>query len=143
MRRIERSALVMYSAEQMFALVNDIAAYPQFMEGVSATDIIHSDGEVIEARLHVSKAGIKQSFVTRNRLEVPTAMHMELVEGPFSQFAGAWHFKALNDEACKVSLVLAFEFDNKILDLAAGTWFESVANQQVDSLCERAKVVYR
>ena len=142
MRRIERSALVMYSAEQMFALVNDIAAYPQFMEGVSSTEIIHADENMIEARVDVSKAGIKQSFVTRNRLEAPVAMYMELVKGPFSQFEGAWHFKALNDEACKVSLELAFEFDNMILDLAAGAWFESVANQQVDSLCERAKVVY-
>ena len=142
MRKIERSALVMYSDEQMYRLVNDIEAYPRFMEGCTGAEILHRDEFSIEARLHLGKAGIQQTFVTRNRLEPPHTMHMALVEGPFSSFQGTWHFKTLNETACKVSLSLEFEFQNKVLDLAAGKWFEAVANKQVDSLCERAKVIY-
>lgn len=142
MRKIERSALVMYSVEQMFSLVNDIEAYPKYMEGCVGVEILHRDESCIEARLHLSKAGIKQSFVTRNQLEAPNSMHMRLVEGPFSRFEGVWSFRSLSETACKVTLELDFEFNNKVLDLAAGRWFEGLANQQVESLCARARAIY-
>jgi len=141
-RKIERSALVMYSDEQMYSLVNDIEAYPQFMAGCSGAEILQRDDTMIEARLELSKAGIQQNFVTRNTLDRPRSMQMCLVEGPFSHFEGVWQFKALNATACKVTLTMEFEFTNKVLDLAAGKWFDGVANQQVESLCERARTIY-
>jgi len=140
--KIERNALVSYSAEQMFALVNDIEAYPQYMDGCVGAKVLYRDDKTIEARLDLNKAGIQQSFTTRNELEPPLRMSMSLVEGPFSQFEGYWAFKPLTDAACKVSLVLGFEFRNKVLELAAGAWFESTASKQVDSLCQRARVIY-
>lgn len=142
MPHLERSALVAYSSQQMFDLVNDIEAYPEYMDGCVEAVILSREGDQLEARLNLSKAGISQSFVTRNTLEPPRAMHMSLVEGPFSRLEGGWRFVALAEDACKVILALDFEFSNKVVGLAAGKWFESVANRQVDTLCERAKVIY-
>lgn len=143
MTHIERSALVTYSAEQMFELVNDIAAYPQYMEGCVGAEILARTDDQVVARLDLSKGGIKQSFVTRNQLTRPSLMTLELEEGSFRRLQGEWRFTALTDSACKVSLVLDFEFSNRVVAAAAGKMFEGVANKLVDGLVARASSIYR
>jgi ribosome-associated toxin RatA of RatAB toxin-antitoxin module len=139
---ISRSALVEYSTQQMFDLINDIASYPQFMPGCLGADIISQTDEVVEARLTLGKSGIQQSFVTKNVLSPPTMMVMHFVEGPFKVFEGRWQFDELSDSACKVTLHLEFQFSNPILAMTLGAKFERNANRQVDALCERAEHIY-
>jgi ribosome-associated toxin RatA of RatAB toxin-antitoxin module len=139
---VERSALVNYSAEQMFTLINDIAAYPSFMAGCVAAEVLTSSEQFIEARLTLGKGGIEQSFVTRNELLPPEQMIMRLVEGPFSYFEGRWSFQSLADNACKVQLHLEFSFKNPLLGLAVSKWLEDIASRQVESLCQRAEKIY-
>ncbi|HRG50924.1 MAG: type II toxin-antitoxin system RatA family toxin [Cellvibrionales bacterium] len=136
--RIAKTALLPYAAEQLFDLVNDIAAYPQYMDGCVAATVLLSTPEIVEARLELSRAGITQAFATRNRLQRPQSIDMELLEGPFTALSGRWQFLALAPEACKVSLDLRFELDGKLASLAAGKLFESVAVNLVDALCRRA-----
>lgn len=141
--KIERSALVQYSAQQMFDLVNDIEAYPHYMDGCIGAKILARGDDWLEARLELSKAGVTQGFVTRNRLQAPTSMTMDLVDGPFHSLRGVWQFTPLGEQACKVSFVLEFEMANRLLGLAVGKLFEAVGNKQVDALCARARQVYR
>ena len=139
---IEREALVTFSAEQMFALVNDIESYPQFLPGCTEAAILsRSEGE-IEARLNLEKGSFSQSFVTRNQLNHPHSIDMRLVDGPFKKLEGRWTFDSVGDHGCKVKLRLEFEFKNKLMALAAGHWFETVANQLVDAVCQRAQQLY-
>lgn len=140
--RIAKTALLPYPAEQLFDLVNDIEAYPQYMDGCMAARILLAEPEQIEAQLQLSRGGITQVFATRNRLLRPQAIEMELLEGPFRSLAGRWQFDALAPEACKVSLDLKFELDGKLASLAAGKLFEGVALSLVDSLCRRAHQLY-
>ena len=139
---VKRSALVNFSAEQMFDLVNDIEAYPQFMEGCSGAKILKREGDFLEAQLELSKVGVKQSFITRNYLQAPERMSITLVDGPFKRLDGCWLFTPLTANACKVSFELEFELQNKLLGLAVGKLFESVASKQVDALCARAQYIY-
>jgi ribosome-associated toxin RatA of RatAB toxin-antitoxin module len=126
----------------MFDLVNDIEAYPQFMDGCVDAKILKREGDWLEARLELSKAGVSQGFVTRNHLQAPTTMTMTLVNGPFKFLRGCWQFTALGQHACKVSFDLEFELQNRLLGMAIGKLFESVASKQVDALCARAKQIY-
>ena len=142
MTKIERSALVMYSAEQMFDLVNDVGSYPQFLPGCRGAEILHRDEDTLEARLDLSRAGISQSFVTRNRLQRPERMELVLVDGPFSEFRGCWTFTPLAEHACKVMFTLEFRAQNRLLGAAAGKLFSGIANQMVDAMCERARQIY-
>ncbi len=142
MKVIERTALVPYSAEQMYCLVNDIAAYPEFMDGCEGAEILAHGEDWIEARLELSMGGMTQSFITRNQLVPGESMQMSLVSGPFEAFEGCWQFTPLSDTACKLSFELRFEFANKLLALAAGKWFEKVANRQVEAITSRAQTVY-
>lgn len=139
---VERSALVNYSAQQMFDLVNDIEAYPQYMDGCVGAQILRRDDDWLEARLDLSKSGISQSFVTRNQLMPPHTMTLSLLDGPFRYLKGVWQFTTLNEQACKVSFTLDFELKNRLLGMAVGKLFESMVNKQVDALCARAKVIY-
>jgi len=139
---VQRSALVPYSAQQMFELVNDIEAYPQFMNDCVGARVLRRGDGWLEARLELQKAGISQSFVTRNQLEPPSRMTMSLVEGPFSHLEGCWSFADLDGDGCQVQLELEFEMQNRWLSMAAGKFFEAAASQQVDALCRRARQVY-
>ena len=142
MTRIDRSALLPYPAGKLFDLVNDIEAYPQFMDGCVGAEILRRDGQLVEARLDLARAGIRQSFATRNHLSPPEKIELTLVEGPFEQFSGRWQFQALSEEACKVSLVLEFTLRSSVLGAAAGKLFESVASHLVDAISSRARALY-
>ena len=142
MNTVQRSALVMHSDQTMFDLVNDVANYPQFMEGCQSAEVIeHAEHEMI-ARLELKKAGVKTSFMTRNRLQTPSTIEMSLEDGPFKSLKGVWKFKALTPQACKVSLDLEFEFNSMAMGLAASKLFSTMANELVESLCRRADQIY-
>jgi len=147
MPRIERSALLPYSAERLFDLVNNVSAYPQYMEGCVGATILSFDHTVMEARLDLRKGGISQSFATRNRLEKPERIVMELLDGPFEQLNGEWLFRSLARDACKVSLQLEFQVRRDALHhgamaSAAGKLFEGVSNNLVDAVFKRAHALY-
>lgn len=139
---IARSALVRHSADAMYALVNDIEAYPEYLPGCSGAQILRRDEGVMEARLDLSKAGIRYSFVTRNQLLPPHRIELSLVEGPFEHLQGFWQFHVLNERASKVSLNLEFEMAGRLLGLAAKKLFNGVANELVDAIVKRADKVY-
>lgn len=142
MSKIVTSAIVPYSCEQMFALVNDIEHYPEFMSGCEGASVLNKGDNWVEARLDLARAGFKQSFTTHNTLTPPHNMHLKLVSGPFKSFSGDWGFEALNETACKVTFSLAFEFKNKLIGFAAGKVLKQIAADQVQSVRERADTVY-
>ena len=142
MHRIERSALVMHSAEAMYRLVNDVESYPAFLPGCKSTRLISHTGHEMVAQLTLAKAGLEYSFSTRNRLEPERMIHLHLEEGPFRIFDGEWHFIALSDEACKITFELDFEVEGKLRGMALTALFSQVANHLVDVFCKRADEVY-
>ncbi len=142
MTQVDRSALVLHTAEQMFDLINDVERYPQFLPWCASVDVVSRSDEELVATLHLSKGGLKYSFTTRNRLQRPIEMTMELVEGPFSKLSGVWTFKVLSDEASKVSLSLQFDFSGKLSSLAMGKVFNQVATTMVDAFVQRADEIY-
>lgn len=142
MAQLHRSALVMYSAEEMYALVNDVAAYPQFLPGCVASRIISESELSMVAEVSVAKAGIHKQFTTQNALVPGREILMELVEGPFRQLHGIWRFTPLDEAACKVALSLEFEFSSRLIETAFGAIFRELAGAMVKAFCQRAKEVY-
>jgi len=140
---ISRSALVMYSVEQMYQLINDVLAYPQFLPNCSDSKIISQDENSVTAALLVSKGGLKKWFTTKNILLSNDKIQLSLVDGPFKRLEGHWLFTELSDEACKVSLELDYEFSNKVFDLAFGHVFNHLTNNMVQAFTQRAKEVYQ
>ena len=142
MPTIERSALVPYSDAQMYALVNDVDRYPEFVPGCRTATVLESSDSSKVARLDISKAGISKSFTTRNTLEPYERIGMELVDGPFQYLHGGWSFHALDQNACKIVLKLEFEFANRLLGMAFGKIFNELQSRMVDAFVQRAQHVY-
>lgn len=139
---ISQSALLPYPAERMFALVNDIAAYPQFMRGCQAAEILQVTDAGIIARLELGKAGLRYAFTTRNLLQAPERIQMSLVEGPFRSFSAEWRFVPLADTACKTCLDMQFEFKVGLVDVALSSLFETTSRDLVNAVCRRAEQLY-
>ncbi len=141
--QIDKSALVMHSAERMFALVNDIARYPEFLPWCSAAEVHQEAADEVTASLEIARGGIRHRLTTLNQLDVPGTIHMSLVDGPFQNLRGRWSFQGLNDNACKVVLSLEFEFSGSLSRMTFGPVFKQAANTMVDAFCRRADEVYR
>ena len=142
MTHIHRNAIVPFSSEKMFKLVDDIASYPLFLPWCKSTKIYSRDAQEVKASIEISKAGINKSFTTCNQNSNFSSIELNLVEGPFKSLKGRWHFEELKVDACKVSLEIEFEFSNKILSMTLGPIFSQICNTLVNSFVSRAKVVY-
>ena len=142
MPNIHKSALVPYSAAQMFALVNDIDAYHQFLPWCRSSQVLSRDEDELRATIEIAHGSLRKSFTTRNRIQKDKMMEMRLEEGPFRHLEGFWRFDTLGEQACKVSLDLDFEFSSKLVGLAMGPVFSQIANSLVDAFSKRAVQVY-
>jgi len=139
---ISKSALVPYTAEQMYALVDDISAYSQFLPWCrTSRELSRSDDEV-RASIEISHSGLHKSFTTVNRLQYGKMIEMRLVEGPFKHLEGYWRFDGLGGEGCRVSLDMEFEFSNRLLGITVGPLFTQIANSLVDAFIKRAKEIH-
>ncbi|MEO6929858.1 MAG: type II toxin-antitoxin system RatA family toxin [Casimicrobiaceae bacterium] len=142
MQRVTRSVLVPYSADEMFVLVADVAAYPQFLPWCAATGVLSSDEDSMTARIDIAYHGVRAHFTTRNAHHRPQSIVISLQDGPFRKLQGEWLFRALADNAAKVELELCYEFATTLLDRVIGPVFNHIANTFIDSFVRRAQSVY-
>jgi ribosome-associated toxin RatA of RatAB toxin-antitoxin module len=139
---VQKSVLVGHSAQQMFALVDAVEAYPEFLPWCDGTKVIHRDATRTRATLNINYHGAKQSFTTENTKEPPRLMSIRLVEGPFKVLDGEWRFTSLAESACKIEFCLHYEFSSKILEVLVGPVFTYIANTLVDAFVHQADKVY-
>ena len=142
MPNINRTALVPYTPAEMFALVDDVESYPQFLPWCKSSRVLSRDEDEVRASLDLVRGGFEKSFTTCNRLQKNKMIQIRLVEGPFRHLEGYWRFEPIGDRACKVSLDLDFEFANKLIGMAMGPLFNQITNTLVDSFCKRAVDVF-
>lgn len=142
MHTVSRSALVPFTAKQMYDLVKDVEAYPTFLPWCNDAKVHISEPDFIEASLELHRRGISKRFRTRNALHENKAHGIELVNGPFRRLSGGWKFESLGDEGSKVSLELEFEFQSLALEVILGRFFEKTCNSLVDSFTKQAARMY-
>lgn len=142
MRKVNRSAIVPYSAREMFVLVDDVEAYPEFLPWCNQAEVHNRTDESVEATLELHKGAVSNKFTTRNSRTEFAAIGLELIGGPFRHLDGGWQFKELGEDGCKVSLELEFEFESRLVDLMFGSFFEDICNSLVDAFTKRAETVF-
>ncbi|MDY0020912.1 type II toxin-antitoxin system RatA family toxin [Arenimonas caeni] len=138
MTSIHRHALVRHSARRMYDLVNDVAGYPARFPWCEGSRVLEASDTHMLARLDLRMAGLRTSFTTRNELEAPTRIRLQLAEGPFRKLSGQWHFHSLSEDACKVSLDLDFEVAGRLFGSALALGFHGLADRMVDDFCREA-----
>ncbi len=139
---VEKSVLAPYSAAQMFALVDDVEAYPQFLPWCGGSSVKPVNDNTVHATVHINYHHIKHSFTTENVRQAPGRIDITLKNGPFRTLDGSWLFVPLSDSACKIELRLHYEFSSKLLEAAVGPVFHYIANNFVDAFVLRAETIY-
>jgi ribosome-associated toxin RatA of RatAB toxin-antitoxin module len=142
MSTISRSAELPYSPRQVYDLVVDFAAYPQFLPWCRSAEVLSASEDEIEARVEIHKGGVSDVFTTVNRLQPGKMVEMRLLEGPFKQLEAFWRFDATQNGGCRLSLDMDYQFSNTILGLTVGPIFAKIAKSLVDDIGERARSVY-
>ena len=138
MPRIERSARVEHSVTRMFGLVNDIAAYPRRFDWCREAEVLEQGEDRMVARLELGIGGFHTWFTTENTLSPPHHIDMALRDGPFKHLRGRWQFHALDESACKVTLKLDFEPQNRLLGPALAMGMQGLADRMVDDFVREA-----
>lgn len=141
MPAVKTAELIPVSSKQMFALVNDIESYPDFLPWCSDARIERRIENGIVATVTVAKGPMHHSFTTENHNREFDRIEMGLLKGPFKRFHGVWRF----DDApggCKVSLDLDFEFSNRLLAAALSKVFQVITGSMVAAFRQRARDLY-
>lgn len=135
---VDRSALVGYSAHAMYALVDDIESYPQFLPWCAGAEYAAREQGRTVATLHINFHGLKNQFTTENIHEAGRRIDMKLVSGPFRSLQGSWSFTELGNDATKVAFSLRYEFGSPLLEAAVGPVFRTIAETFVEAFVRRA-----
>lgn len=142
MYRVNRSALLEYSARRMYDLVVDIERYPEFLNWCSGARIVERSDDEVVASIDISFKGLHRSFTTRNIMDPGRSVRIELVNGPFRTLNGIWRFIELDEGSCKIELDLEFDFSTVLVGRLVGPVFSQIANRQLDAFQRRAVQVY-
>jgi len=142
MREVKKQALVPHSSEEMFDLVNDVDAYPEFLPWCASARVLEEGDGFRVANIEIAKGGVGKTFTTRNTLVRPTHLTIDLVEGPFRHLKGDWDFDSLGEDACKVSLHLQFEFSSVLMNMVFGPVFNQVSDTMLDAFVRRARAIH-
>ena len=142
MRRVHRRERVRFTADQMFDLVNDVDAYPQFLNWCRSSSIERVGDSEVVATMKVGLGGLHRSITTRNTFKRPEGISMEMVAGPFRDLTGNWRFEPAHGTGCIVALELEIQLSTTPFDMMFAALFEEMVNSQVSAFVARAKTVY-
>lgn len=142
MPRVHREARVPHTAAQMFDLVNDVEAYPEFLHWCRGARVEAASESSMDAVVEIGLGGIHKSFRTRNRLERPNRIEIGLLAGPFRRLEGFWAFRDRPEGGCEVELSVDYEVNHGPLGMLFSAVFEEVARSQMNAFIRRADRVY-
>ncbi len=138
MERIERSAVVSASRETAFALVADVASYPEFVPLCRAAEVRRIGEGLVEASLRMVRGPIRFWLTTRNREVAPSHIEMRLVKGPFGRLNGRWSFEDAAGGGTRMSLDIEFEGASRLFGRLAAPFLDELADSMVMAFTRRA-----
>ncbi|WP_147115317.1 type II toxin-antitoxin system RatA family toxin [Tateyamaria sp. syn59] len=135
-----------YSAQQMYDLVADVGNYPKFLPWTAAARVRsvteQGDHEVMLADLVISFKVFRERFGSRVTLwSEQNRIHTEYIDGPFHYLESNWTFREV-EGGSEVHFDVDFEFRNRILQGAAGLFFNEAMQRVVRAFERRAHELY-
>ena len=142
MKRIARSAIVEHAADAVYAIVEDIESYPEFLPWCYAAKVHERQPGRTIATLTVGVRTIRQSFTTENTNRPGEGIDLHLQKGPFKRFAAAWRFTPLGKQAAKIEFSMEYQFSSRVLGKALEPLFDNIADTIVSAFSRRADQLY-
>lgn len=142
MPTINKTAVVPYTQEQMYELVNDVESYSQFVPWCVASKVMNRSEDEVHGYLSFAKGGMEKSFSTINRLQPHKMIELRLQDGPFKQLEGFWRFEEIEEGGSRILFDLEYEFSNMLVGMLFGPVFQQISITLIDAFVDRAKTVY-
>ena len=135
-----------YAPEQLFALVGDVEAYPQFVPWITAMRTWNgrADAQVstVDAEAQVGFSFLREKFATRVRRDAAAlSVDVSLLYGPFKRLSNQWRFSP-HEAGTTVEFVIDFAFKSKILDAMLAANLDRAANTLIGCIEDRARANY-
>jgi ribosome-associated toxin RatA of RatAB toxin-antitoxin module len=142
MHRVTKSVLVPFADAQMFALVDDVESYPEFLPWCAGSAVLSTSPEGKTARVDIDYHGVKAHFTTENTNRPPESIVVTLKDGPFDHLHGEWRFRRLAEDACKVEFELAYQFKTHLIEAFVGPVFNHIASTFIEAFVRRAESMH-
>ncbi len=129
-----------YTHQDIYALITDIEAYPEFLPWCAAVRVLERGENTIKAEMVVRYKGISERFISHVKM-LPNAVEVDLVEGPFSHLHNRWHLTQI-PEGTQIDFTIDFTFRSAMLEKLMGYFFHSAFTKMVAAFEARAKTKY-
>ncbi len=126
----------------MFALVTDIARYPEFLPWVIALRVRSESEHEAEADMIVGFKGLRESFSCRVHKKRPSEVSVAYIDGPMRHLNNEWHFEPLPEGGCRVDFMVDFSFRNRMFEMLAGQMFDKALRKMIAAFEARAADLY-
>jgi len=131
-----------YTPEQMFALVGDVARYPEFLPWVSAIRVRSNSDTQLVADMVVGFKGLRETFTSKVAKTRSSRILVEYVDGPLKYLRNDWGFRADGASGCLVDFSVDFAFKNRVFEALAGQVFDRALRKMIGAFEDRAAVLY-
>jgi coenzyme Q-binding protein COQ10 len=136
-----------YTPDQLFALVGDVNAYPDFVPWISSMRTwnprtLGEGVEAVDAEAGVGFSFLKERFSTRVRCDtVNRQIDVSLLSGPFRHLANRWEFYA-HEGGTRVEFDIDFQFKSRLLEALLAANFAHAVDRLMECFEARAKALY-
>jgi coenzyme Q-binding protein COQ10 len=135
-----------YTPEQLFTLVGDVEAYPQFVPWITAMRTWNgrADAQVstVDAEAQVGFSFLREKFATRVRRDASAqTVDVSLLYGPFKRLSNQWRFLP-HETGTTVEFVIDFAFKSRMLDAMLAANIDKAAAKLIGCFEDRARVIY-
>ena len=134
--------VVPYAPAQMYALVADVAQYPQFLPWCVGARIKKREGDTFWADLIIGYKMIRERFTSKVQLhDADRRIDVNYSDGPFRYLNNHWVFLE-HEEGCLIDFYVDFEFKNRMLQRIMGLFFNEAVRRMVQAFEDRAEALY-
>ena len=147
MPQFETTHRVAHSAGEMFDLVADVGAYPQFVPLCERLVVRAQRQEgkkrILVADMTIGYKVVRETFTSQVTLDRPALMiRADYLDGPFRFMENLWTFVPVGEGRSDIGFHIAYEFKNRALALVMGTMFDRVFRTFSDTFEKRADIIY-
>ncbi|MGZ6018556.1 MAG: type II toxin-antitoxin system RatA family toxin [Phenylobacterium sp.] len=137
-----------YGADQLFALVGDVMAYPDFVPWITSMRTWNARAlaegvETVDAEAGVGFSFLKERFSTRVRRDAGARqIDVSLLSGPFKRLANRWQFFEAGEGQTRVEFDIDFQFKSRLLEALLSANFAHAVDRLMSCFEDRAKALY-
>ena len=139
MKEVKRSVTVAQPQSRIYALINDVERYPEFVPGCTEARVEARTAREVIATLTVRRGPLRAQFTTRNELEPERRISMRLVRGPFRMLDGEWLLTPLEDGGCRIDVCMRFAFAQRLAAALIEPFLQDTIASLVDAFLSRAR----